>query len=78
MVGLIIVAMEYADATGKSWGPATFAAVAAALVDRPSRVLHVGVPRDSELRRYGSPKDHAAAHGLDAPGIRAQIKELVG
>ena len=54
------------------------AAVAAALVDRPSRVLHVGVPRDSELRRYGSPKDHAAAHGLDAPGIRAQIKELVG
>ncbi|WP_370617118.1 transketolase family protein [Mumia sp. Pv 4-285] len=54
------------------------AAVAAALADRPSRVLHVGVPRGQELRRYGSPKDHAAAHGLDAAGIRARVKELLG
>ncbi|KAA1425495.1 transketolase [Mumia zhuanghuii] len=53
------------------------ASVAAALVDRPSRVVHVGVPRGTELRRYGSPKDHAAAHGLDAAGIRARLKEMV-
>ncbi len=54
------------------------AAVAAALSDRASRVAYVGVPRDVELRRYGSPKDHAAAHGLDAMGIRARVKELIG
>ncbi|MFD1824365.1 MULTISPECIES: transketolase family protein [Mumia] len=53
------------------------AAVSAALADRPSRVAYVGVPRDAELRRYGSPKDHAAAHGLDAAGIHARVKELV-
>ncbi|GAA1720777.1 transketolase [Isoptericola hypogeus] len=54
------------------------AAVAAALADRPSRVLHVGVPRDAELRRYGTPRDHAAAHGLDPAGIRGPVKELLG
>lgn len=54
------------------------AAVAAALADRPSRVLHVGVPRDAELRRYGTPRDHAAAHGLDAAGVRRQAKALLG
>ncbi|MFD6135994.1 transketolase family protein [Isoptericola sp. NPDC060257] len=49
------------------------AAVAAALVDRPSRVLHVGVPGETELRRYGTPRDHAAAHGLDAAGVRRRV-----
>ncbi|GAB3098254.1 transketolase family protein [Isoptericola nanjingensis] len=49
------------------------AAVAAALVDRPSRVLHVGVPGESELRRYGTPREHAAAHGLDAAGVRRRV-----
>ncbi|KHL12488.1 UNVERIFIED_CONTAM: transketolase [Mumia flava] len=49
------------------------AAVAAALADRPSRVLHVGVRRDVEVRRYGTPKDHAAAHGLDPTGLRQRI-----
>ncbi|PFG41697.1 transketolase subunit B [Isoptericola jiangsuensis] len=49
------------------------AAVAAALADRPARVLHVGVPRDAELRRYGTPRDHAAAHGLDVAGVRARV-----
>ncbi|WP_277207421.1 transketolase family protein [Isoptericola croceus] len=53
------------------------AAVATALADRPSRVLHVGVPRDAELRRYGTPRDHAAAHGLDAAGVRRQVKSLL-
>ncbi|WP_407319464.1 hypothetical protein UQW22_03520 [Isoptericola halotolerans] len=41
-------------------------------------VLHVGVPRDAELRRYGTPRDHAAAHGLDAAGVRRQVKALLG
>jgi len=54
------------------------AQVSAALADRPSRVHHVGVPRDAELRRYGTPRDHAAAHGLDAAGIRRRVKELLG
>lgn len=53
-------------------------AVAGALADRPSRVAYVGVPRGAELRRYGTPKDHAAAHGLDAAGIHARLKEVVG
>ncbi|GAA4723480.1 transketolase [Isoptericola chiayiensis] len=53
------------------------AAVAAALADRPARVQHVGVPRDVELRRYGTPRDHAAAHGLDAAGVRRRIAALL-
>ncbi|MFE6968490.1 transketolase family protein [Isoptericola sp. NPDC057653] len=54
------------------------AAVAAALADRPSRVLHVGVPGEAELRRYGTPRDHAAAHGLDAAGMRRRVTTLLG
>ncbi|MFD6179144.1 MULTISPECIES: transketolase family protein [unclassified Isoptericola] len=54
------------------------AAVAAALADRPSRVLHVGVPGEAELRRYGTPRDHAAAHGLDAAGVRRRVTTLLG
>ncbi|WP_402463123.1 transketolase family protein [Isoptericola aurantiacus] len=53
------------------------AAVAAALGDRPARVEHVGVPRDAELRRYGTPRDHAAAHGLDAAGVRGRVRTLL-
>jgi transketolase len=47
-------------------------AVAAALSDIPHRVLGLGVGRD-ELRRYGSPAEHRAAHGLDAASLRARI-----
>ncbi len=44
-----------------------------ALVDVPHRLLSLGVAR-GELRRYGTPADHAAAHGLDALGIRRSVE----
>ena len=46
--------------------------VAAALVDRPTRIFSIGVPL-GEFRHYGTPAEHRAAHGLDARGIRASI-----
>jgi transketolase len=51
-------------------------AVAAALADIPHRVLGLGVGRD-ELRRYGTPPEHQAAHGLDATGLRASITRFL-
>lgn len=45
------------------------AAVMNALSDRPIR-LHAHGVTDPDLRRYGTPGDHRAAHGLDASGIR--------
>jgi transketolase len=50
--------------------------VAAALVERPHRLLALGVPR-VELRRYGTPADHARAHGLDAAGLRRSITRFL-
>lgn len=47
-------------------------AVASALGGRPHRVLGLGVARE-ELRRYGTPAEHQAAHGLDARGLRSSI-----
>ncbi|HEY6596533.1 MAG TPA: transketolase [Asanoa sp.] len=55
----------------------TAALVAEALSDRPHRALHLGVGR-RELRRYGTPKDHARWHGLDAPGLRGEISAFLG
>jgi transketolase len=43
-----------------------------ALIDLPHRVLGLGVGR-AELRRYGTPAEHAAAHGLDARSLRERI-----
>ena len=43
-----------------------------ALVDVPHRLLALGVGRE-ELRRYGTPADHASAHGLDTAGIRRAV-----
>ena len=47
-----------------------------ALSDLPHRVLSLGVG-DPELRRYGNPADHVAAHGLDAAGLRASITRFL-
>jgi transketolase len=51
--------------------------VAEALRDIPHRVLGLGVGRD-ELRRYGTPEEHQAAHGLDAASLRAAITGFLG
>jgi transketolase len=45
---------------------------AEALSDIPSRVIGLGVGRE-EVRHYGSPAEHLAAHGLDAASLRARI-----
>lgn len=50
--------------------------VAEALQDVPHRLLALGVPR-RELRRYGSPAEHAAAYGLDPAGLRRSIAAFV-
>ena len=50
--------------------------VAAALADRPHRLLSLGVG-NVELRRYGSGDDHRAAHGLDAAGLRRSFTGLL-
>lgn len=51
-------------------------AVSEALADIPHRLRSVGVRRESELRVYGSPADHEAAHGLDVAGIGAALRQL--
>ncbi|HKR48713.1 MAG TPA: transketolase [Pseudonocardiaceae bacterium] len=51
--------------------------VAEALTDLPHRALHLGVQR-IEMRNYGSPKDHARAHGLDPAGLRQSIVTFLG
>jgi transketolase len=48
------------------------AAVADALRDRPHRLRALGVA-NRELRHYGTPAEHRAAHGLDAAGIRRSL-----
>ena len=50
--------------------------VSDALRDTPHRLLSIGVPR-VELRRYGSPEEHDAAHGLDVAGLRDRIGRFV-
>jgi transketolase len=52
------------------------AEVAAALADRPHRLLSLGVA-NVELRRYGRGDEHRAAHGIDAAGIRSLFTGLL-
>jgi transketolase len=52
------------------------AEVAAALVDRPTRIFSIGVPL-GEFRHYGTPAEHRAAHGLDAAGVRASVERFM-
>lgn len=49
-----------------------------ALSDVPHRVRALGVPRESELRAYGTPEEHAAAYGLDPIGIAAALEDFLG
>jgi len=46
------------------------------LHDLPHRLLALGV-RSDELRRYGTPKEHQAAHSLDPAGLRAAITSFL-
>lgn len=50
--------------------------VADALRAVPHRLLALGVGR-ADLRRYGSPADHARWHGLDPAGLRPAIEEFI-
>ncbi|WP_037369958.1 transketolase family protein [Amycolatopsis orientalis] len=50
--------------------------VADALVDRPHRLLNLGVRRDAEVRIYGTLADHDLVHGLDAGSIELSLKEF--
>src|SRR3954451_10360898 len=52
------------------------AEVAGALGDRPHRLLSLGVA-NVELRRFGQGREHRAAHGLDAAGIRRSFTGFV-
>jgi transketolase len=45
-------------------------------VDRPHRLLSLGVP-NAEFRHYGSGPEHRAAHGLDAAGIARSVRRFV-
>ncbi|WMX44079.1 transketolase family protein [Streptomyces roseicoloratus] len=53
------------------------AAVNDALVDRPHRVLGLGIGR-GELRRYGSVGEHLAGQGLDPAALRTRIGSFLG
>jgi transketolase len=53
------------------------AEIASALVDRPHRLLALGVP-NAEFRHYGTGEEHRRAHGLDAAGIRASLERFLG
>lgn len=52
------------------------ATIAAALEDAPHRLLALGVG-SADLRRYGTPAEHAAAHALDARGIRERVTRFL-
>jgi transketolase len=52
--------------------------VGEALADVPHRIRSLGVQREAELRAYGTPEDHDAAHDLDVLGIAAAATRMFG
>lgn len=52
------------------------AEVSGALLDRPHRLLSLGV-RNMELRKYGELEDHIEAHGLDSESLRDSISSFL-
>ncbi|MGH3498819.1 MAG: transketolase family protein [Nocardioidaceae bacterium] len=50
--------------------------VADALVDVPHRQLGLGIG-NAELRHYGTPAEHDAAHGLDVATLRRRISDFL-
>jgi transketolase len=52
-------------------------AVSSALTSVPHQLRSLGV-QQAELRRYGTPADHAGWQGLDAAGIRRSVTEFLG
>ena len=60
-----------------TWRDTSAFAVSSALASRPHRLLSLGVQR-TELRRYGTPWDHAGWQGLDAAGIRRSVTRFLG
>jgi transketolase len=50
--------------------------VANALAHLPHRLLTLGVPR-VELRRYGTPDEHASQYGLEPGGIRQNLEDFL-
>jgi transketolase len=68
--GVVVLVEPYLAGTSS-------ALVSSALSGRPNRVLGLGV-RNPELRRYGTPGDHARMQGLDAAGIRRSVTEFLG
>ena len=46
--------------------------VTKAIGHKPHRLLALGI-ENPELRKYGTPEEHRAAHGLDARGLRSAI-----
>ena len=65
----MVLVEPYLAGTSSRW-------VSQALVDVPHRLLALGVTR-TELRRYGTPAEHLAAHGLDVAGLRRSIDGFV-
>ncbi|MEU1818941.1 transketolase C-terminal domain-containing protein [Streptomyces roseifaciens] len=52
------------------------AEISDALVERPHRILALGVAKE-ELRNYGSPRQHSIAHGLGPAGMRQRITSFL-
>lgn len=52
--------------------------VSEALRDIPHRLRSLGVRRDAEVRAYGTAEQHDAVHGIDAAGIAATVRDVLG